>query len=89
MTLRMYANRKKWPLEDSIVTLQHSREHAEDCEDCDDKKAKIDVISRQIKIIGDDLDDQQKARLMEIADRCPVHRSLHNKIEVRTEAVPE
>jgi putative redox protein len=85
MTLRMYANRKKWPLEDSIVTLQHSREHAEDCEDCDDKKAKIDVISRQIKIIGDDLDDQQKARLMEIADRCPVHRTLENKIEVRTE----
>ncbi|KAA3640262.1 MAG: alpha/beta fold hydrolase [Proteobacteria bacterium] len=87
MTMRMYANRKKWPLEDSIVTLQHSREHAEDCQDCDNKNAQIDVINRQIKIIGDDLDDEQRARLMEIADRCPVHRTLHNKIDIRSEAV--
>ncbi|MFV0543215.1 MAG: alpha/beta fold hydrolase [Marinicella pacifica] len=87
MTLRMYANHKKWPLEDSIVTLQHSREHAEDCEDCDNKNAKIDVISRQIKIVGHELDDEQRARLMEIADRCPVHRTLENKIDMRTEAV--
>lgn len=87
MTLRMYANHKKWPLEDSIVTLQHSREHAEDCEDCDNKSAKIDVIKRQIKIVGDELNDEQRVRLMEIADRCPVHRTLENKIEVRTEGV--
>ncbi len=80
MTMRMYANRKKWPLEDSIVTLQH-------CQDCDNKTAKIDVITRQIKIVGAELDDAQRARLMEIADRCPVHRTLENKIEVRTESV--
>ena len=87
MTLRMYANHKKRPHEDRIVTLQHSREHAEDCEDCDNKSAKIDVIKRQIKIVGDELNDEQRVRLMEIADRCPVHRTLENKIEVRTEGV--
>ncbi len=83
MTLRMYADRKKWELEDVIVHISHSKEHARDCEDCEGPQSKIDVFDREIEIIGN-LDEQQIRRLMEIADKCPVHRTLHGKVEVRT-----
>ncbi len=83
MTLRMYANRKKWPLEHVSVELQHGRSHGEDCEHCDDEHQQVDVIRRQIRLDGD-LDEDQRVRLLEIADRCPVHKTLHNKIVVET-----
>ena len=80
MTLRMYADNKKWPLEEVEVKLKHEKRH---CDDCENPKNKLDHIQREIKIIGP-LDEQQKARLLEIADRCPVHRSLHGKFKVET-----
>ena len=83
MTLRLYAARKRWPLEDARITLRHSREHRSDCEDCDEKPLQLEVIERDIALIGP-LDDTQRARLMEIADRCPVHRTLSGQLEIRT-----
>jgi uncharacterized OsmC-like protein/fermentation-respiration switch protein FrsA (DUF1100 family) len=83
MTLRMYAKRKSLQLDDVSVSLQHSRSHAADCESCDEKPMKIDVIDRTISLTGD-LSPEQRTRLLEIADRCPVHRTLHGTIEVRT-----
>ncbi len=83
MTLRMYAARKRWPLENARITLRHSREHHDDCEGCDEKPLQLDVIERDIELVGD-LDESMRERLMEIADRCPVHRTLTGKLDVRT-----
>lgn len=83
MTLRMYADRKKIPLEKIVVTLSHEKSYAEDCADCDSKGAKIDHIHRNIRMEGD-LSDEQRKRLLEIADMCPVHRTLHSDIRVTT-----
>lgn len=83
MTLRMYADRKKWPLEDVVVRLKHQKVYAKDCEECEDKNVKIDEIEREIEVHGP-LDEAQKKRLLEIADRCPVHRTLHSEIVVKT-----
>ncbi|MEO0481736.1 MAG: bifunctional alpha/beta hydrolase/OsmC family protein [Planctomycetota bacterium] len=87
MTVRMYARRKQWPLEHVSVRLRHHREYREDCDSCDDPKARIDVIDRHLKLVGDQLDDEQRARLLEIADRCPVHRTLENEKQIRTTLV--
>jgi putative redox protein len=78
MTLRMYADRKGWPLQQAVCHLRHAKVHATDCEGCeleDNPKGKVDRIERRIELRGD-LDDAQRQRLMEIADRCPVHRSM-------------
>jgi len=83
MTLRMYAGRKQWPLENTHVTLTHDKVHAADCQDCETKAGKLDRIERVIELIGP-LDDAQRARLMEIADMCPVHRTLHSEVRVVT-----
>jgi putative redox protein len=83
MTLRMYAARKQWPLENAEVVLKHSREHKEDCDQCDEKPMQLDVIDRNITLKGD-LTDDQRTRLMAIADRCPVHRTLTGTLEIRT-----
>ena len=83
MTLRMYADHKKWPLDGVKVVLNHEKVHAKDCEDCETKDKKIDQINRDIELEGA-LDDKQRQRLLEIADRCPVHRTLHNEIQVVT-----
>jgi len=83
MTLALYARRKQWPLEAVTVRLEHSKIHAEDCANCETREGKLDRIDREIQLEGP-LDDAQKARLMEIADRCPVHRTLTSEIEIRT-----
>lgn len=87
MTIRMYANHKKWPLDDVYVTLKHSREHGADCDaSCsdEDSEALVDVIDREVRLEGDQLSDEQRERLLEIANRCPVHRTLENEIRVDT-----
>jgi putative redox protein len=83
MTLRLYANRKSWPLEHVVVRLNHARVHAEDCANCETRPAMIDRIERAIELVGG-LDETQRARLLQIAEMCPVHRTLTGKIEIRT-----
>ncbi len=84
MTLKMYAQRKKWDLQEAYVYLQHGKVHADDCATCDEGTGgKIDRFERMIELHGD-LDATQRDRLMEIADRCPVHRTLHETVEVVT-----
>ena len=83
MTLALYARRKQWPLEAVTVRLEHSKIHAEDCANCETREGKLDRIDREIQLEGPH-DDAQKVRLMEIADRCPVHRTLTSEIEIRT-----
>lgn len=84
MTIRMYARRKKLPLTHVEVDVSHDRIHAEDCADCETKEGRIDRFSRVIKLEGD-LDGPTRQRLMEIADRCPVHRTLEGEIVIETE----
>lgn len=83
MTIGLYARRKKWPLQDVTVSLHHSKIHATDCAECETKEGKIDRIYVDIKLTGD-LTDEQRAKLMEIADRCPVHQTLTSEINIRT-----
>ncbi len=83
MTLRMYAEHKKLPLQGVSVNLRHDKIHASDCADCETREGKIDVIEREIALEGP-LDDAQRGRLLEIADRCPVHRTLHSEVKVRS-----
>lgn len=86
MTVRMYAERKKWPLEGVSVKLKHGRIHAEDCADCETEEGQIDEIQREISFAGP-LDEAQKARLLEIADKCPVHKTLVTETKIRTHLV--
>ncbi len=83
MTLRLYAEHKKLPLARVSVRLSHKKVHVEDCEACESKDRMIDRIDRAITLEGA-LDDDQRKRLMEIADRCPVHRTLTSEIDIRT-----
>ena len=83
MTLALYARRKEWPLQAVTVRLEHSKIHAEDCANCETKEGKLDRIDREIELEGA-LTSEQKARLMAIADLCPVHRTLTSEIEIRT-----
>lgn len=84
MTLRMYADRKSLPLEAVSVALRHYKIHAADCESCETAAGQIDRIERSITLDGQ-LDDTQRARLLEIADKCPVHRTLTSEVEIRTQ----
>jgi putative redox protein len=83
MTIRMYARRKDWPLEHVSVDVSHDKIHAQDCDECPDKNAKIDQFMRAIRLEGA-LDADQRSRLMQIADRCPVHRTMEGTIKVET-----
>ena len=86
MTISLYAQRKGWPLDSVTVLLHHSKIHAIDCAECETKVGKIDRIEREIQLTGA-LTTEQRAKLMEIADKCPVHRTLTSEINIRTRAV--
>jgi uncharacterized OsmC-like protein/alpha-beta hydrolase superfamily lysophospholipase len=86
MTLRLYAERKSLPLDKATVRLSHTRIHAADCADCETKEGMIDHIERAITLDGA-LNDEQRARLLEIADKCPVHRTLTSEIRIKTQLV--
>ena len=79
----MYADHKGWDLEDVEIRLQHDKIHARDCKDCGTRLGQNDQIEREIELRGA-LDTSQRERLLEIADRCPVHRTLHGEVRVRT-----
>ena len=83
MTLRLYAQRKGIDVERITVRLQHSRIHAEDCVDCETKTGFLDRIDREIEMSGN-LDETEKRRLLEIAEHCPVHRTLKSEMDIRT-----
>ena len=82
-TLRMYADRKKWDLQKVIVHINHGKEHADDFNDTNSSTQKIDTFVREIEIHGD-LTDEQKLRLLEIADKCPVHKTLHTDVQIKS-----
>jgi putative redox protein len=81
MTLQMYARHKKLPLEKAVVRLKHEKVHAEDCEHCESTDGKIDRVEREIELLGE-LNDEQRQRLLEIAERCPVHKTLHSEVDI-------
>ena len=86
ITLTMYARRKNWKLEGVGVTLRHSKIHAADCEECDKREGMLDRIDREIKLEGD-LSDEQQTRLLEIADKCPVHKTLVSEVSIKTRLI--
>jgi uncharacterized OsmC-like protein len=83
ITVRMYADRKGWPLESITVRLEHGRIHAKDCEECETKSGRIDRIELELELEGP-LDAEQRERLREIADRCPVHQTLDSETLIET-----
>ena len=85
LTMRLSADRKSLPLERVTVTLKHSKIHAEDCADCETKEGMLDQIDLVIGMEGN-LDAEQRKRLLEIADKCPVHRTLTSEIHIVTHA---
>ena len=87
MTIAMYARRKQWPLQHVTVHLRHSRVHAEDCAQCETAPKKLDRIEREIDLRGE-LSDDQRTRLLSIAERCPVHVTLTSEIDIRTRLRP-
>ncbi|MEH6765345.1 MAG: bifunctional alpha/beta hydrolase/OsmC family protein [Aequorivita antarctica] len=86
MTIQMYAKRKKWEVENVICHINYSKDHAVDCIHCEEDSTKIDTFTREIKITGI-LSEEQKKRLLQIADKCPVHKTLHSKTQVITKLV--
>ena len=83
MTLGLYARRKQWPLEAVRVTLRQDKIHAEDCEHCETKAGLVDRIECRIELVGT-LSEEQRGRLLEIANKCPVHRTLQSEIDIET-----
>lgn len=87
MTIRLYARRKGLPLAHVSCDVSHDRCHTEDCDECDKSNAKVDVFHRVIRLEGD-LNDDQRASLLAIADKCPVHKTLHGQAIMRTDLGP-
>jgi putative redox protein len=83
MTVAMYARRKGWPLEEVTVWLRHAKIHASDCAECETREGLLDRIERDVRFTGS-LTAEQRSRLLEIADRCPVHRTLTSEIDIKT-----
>jgi putative redox protein len=81
MTLQMYARHKQLPLTKAVVRLTHQKIHAKDCEDCGTNNGKVDRMEREIELFGE-LDQKQRERLLEIAERCPVHKTLHSEVDI-------
>jgi putative redox protein len=86
MTIGYFARKREWPLESVTVQVRHSKVHAADCTSCDSKEVRIDRLERTIALIGP-LNDEQRQELLRIAERCPVHRTLTSKIDIRTSLV--
>ena len=86
MTLRTYADFKKIPLEQIIIKLKHEKTYAKDCANCEDAQSKIDMIDRKIELRGN-LSQEQRTKLLDIANKCPVHRTLTSKITINTELI--
>jgi putative redox protein len=86
MTLTMYADRKQWPLESVTVLARHGKIHASDCEDCESTECRVDRIDTAIEL-GGPLTDEQRERLLDVATRCPVHRTLKSEIDIQTRLV--
>jgi len=88
MTIQMYAKRKGWDVQNVQVHTSYSKSHAQDCENCESDSAKIDTFNREINLTGN-LDEKQVARILVIADKCPVHRTLHSETQVITNLINE
>ena len=87
MTVRMYAERKQWPLKEVHISLAHSKIHAEDCAACETKIGTVDQIQLEISFAGD-LSEEQRVKLLEIANKCPVHRTLVSEIRIEAKLLP-
>jgi putative redox protein len=87
MTLRLYARHKGWPLEEVKVVVRHDKIHAADCAVCETKEGRLDRIRREISLRGR-LDDEQRTRLLEMANKCPVHRTLTSEVQIETLLLP-
>ena len=87
MTVRMYADRRQWPLEGVHIELSYARVHAEDCTACDQELKLVDGIEMELSFIGE-LSESQRQRLMEIANKCPVHRTLESPIPIHARLAP-
>ncbi|GAA5523102.1 OsmC family protein [Aliifodinibius salicampi] len=83
MTIKMYVQHKGWPLEDVYMELRHNKRHAEDCDNCEDPKSKIDVIEKEVIVEGE-LTDKQIQKILEISQKCPVHRTLMQDIKIES-----
>jgi putative redox protein len=86
MTVALYARRKEWPLQSVSVRLEHAKIHAADCADCETREGKLDEITLDLILTGV-LSEEQRARLLEIAGKCPVHRTLTSEISIRSRLI--
>jgi putative redox protein len=86
MTVALYARRKEWPLQSVSVRLEHSKIHAADCADCETREGKLDEITLDLILTGV-LSEEQRARLLEIAGKCPVHRTLTSEVSIRSRLI--
>jgi uncharacterized OsmC-like protein len=86
MTIALYARRKQWPLEAVTVRLSHAKIHAADCAECETREGMLDRVEREIELTGA-LSAEQRGRLLEIAERCPVHRTLTSEVNIRSRLV--